>query len=193
MTRPRWARRRPAAAAPGGWPPMPSLDLLLQTVMAERDKQLAHFDALDTKAGVLLAFDGVLIAFQRSIRAEFQVPGIVLAAASASLALWAFWPRKFPVLDPVDLRKYLTYEPEQTRLMLHDTTGVMITRGALLLGKKAFRLKLALMALLLAAVTLGAGVVVGTHATPSGRTHHVKQGPGTTGGTTPSASPSASG
>jgi hypothetical protein len=64
---------------------MPSLDLLLQTVMAERDKQLAHFDALDTKAGVLLAFDGVLIAFQRPIRAEFQVPGTVLAAARSPL------------------------------------------------------------------------------------------------------------
>jgi hypothetical protein len=172
---------------------MPSLDLLLQTVMAERDKQLAHFDALDTKAGVLLAFDGVLLAFQRSIRAEFQVPGTVLAAASAGLALWAFWPRKFPALDPADLRKYLTYETEQTRLMLHDTIGVMITRGALVLGQKAFRLKLALVGLLLAAVTLGAGVVVSTHGTSSGRTHHVKQGPRTTGGTTPSATPSASG
>jgi hypothetical protein len=172
---------------------MPSLDLLLQTVMAERDKQLAHFDALDTKAGVLLAFDGVLIAFQRPMRAEFQVPGTVLAAASAGLALWAFWPRKFPTLDPPYLRKYLTYETEQTRLMLHDTIGKMITRGALVLGKKAFRLKLALVGLLLAAVTLGTGVVVSTHATSSGRTHHVKQGPGTTRGTTPSAAPSASG
>ena len=170
---------------------MPSLDLLLQTVMAERDKQLAHFDALDTKAGVLLAFDGVLIAFQRSIRVEFQVAGIVLAAASAGFALWAFWPRKFPVLAPANLRKYLTYETEQTRLMLHDTIGEMITRGALLLEKKAHRLKLALVGLLLAAVTLGAGVVVGTHGTSSGRTHHVKQGSGTT-GATPSPAPSAS-
>lgn len=191
MTRRRWARRRPAAAAPSRWPPMPSLDLLLQLVLAERDKQLAHFDALDTKAGVLLAFDGVLIAFQRSIRAEFQVAGIVLAAASAGLALWAFWPRGFPALAPADLRKYLTYESEQTRLMLHDTVGEMITRGALLLGKKAFRLKLALVGLLLAAVTLGAGVVVGTHGTPSGGTHHVKQGSGTT-EATPSPAPSAS-
>jgi hypothetical protein len=191
MTRPRWARRKPVAAAPSRWPPMPSLDLLLQTVMAERDKQLAHFDALDTKAGVLLAFDGVLLAFQRSIRAEFQVPGTVLAAASAGLALWAFWPRKFPALDPVDLRKYLTYETEQTRLMLHDTIGEMITRGAVVLGKKALRLRLALVGLLLAAITLGAGVVVSTHATSSGRTN-VKQEHGTTGGTTPSPSPSAS-
>jgi hypothetical protein len=34
---------------------------------------------------VLLAFDGVLIAFQRPIRAEFQVPGTVLAAARSPL------------------------------------------------------------------------------------------------------------
>jgi hypothetical protein len=36
--------------------------------MQERDRQLAHFDALDVKAGVLLAFDGVLIVVARGIR-----------------------------------------------------------------------------------------------------------------------------
>jgi drug/metabolite transporter (DMT)-like permease len=67
--------------------------------MQERDKQLAHFDALDTKAGVLMAFDGVLIVVSRGVRLAFQLPGVVLAAASAAMGLAAFWPRKFPTLD----------------------------------------------------------------------------------------------
>jgi hypothetical protein len=31
---------------------LPSLELLLELVQSERDKQLAHFDALDSKAGI---------------------------------------------------------------------------------------------------------------------------------------------
>jgi hypothetical protein len=96
--RPRWPWRRPAI------PPedrlyLPSLDLLTHIAMQERDKQLAHFDALDTKAGVLMAFDGVLIVVSRGVRLAFQLPGVVLAAASAAMGLAAFWPRKFPTLD----------------------------------------------------------------------------------------------
>ena len=86
--RPAWARRRPAPA-PSSWPRLPSLDLLLQTITLERDKQLAHFDALDTKAGVLHAFDGMLITLARVIRVAFQRPGILLASASAFFALRA--------------------------------------------------------------------------------------------------------
>ena len=38
---------------------LPSLNLLLELVQSERDKQLAHFDALDNKAGIVLAFSGL--------------------------------------------------------------------------------------------------------------------------------------
>jgi len=34
---------------------LPSLDLLLDLVRAERDQQFAHFDALDAKAGIVRA------------------------------------------------------------------------------------------------------------------------------------------
>lgn len=40
---------------------LPSLDLLLELVQRERDKQLAHLDALDNKAGIVLGFAGLLI------------------------------------------------------------------------------------------------------------------------------------
>jgi hypothetical protein len=141
---------------------MPSLDLLLQTLMLERDKQLAHFDALDTKAGVLLAFDGVLITLTRFIRLAFQWPGIGLASGSALFALLAFQPRKYPVLRPRELRKYLTFEAE-------NTIGEMITRGGRLLEVKARFLTVALILLLLAAITFGTGIIYSTSTTAGGR------------------------
>jgi hypothetical protein len=168
-----WARRK---ALPAPEPSLPSLDLMLQIIMLERDKQLAHFDGLDAKAGVLLAFDGVLIVVSHGIRLAFVLPGIILASASAGFALMAFWPRDYPVLDPVGLRKYLTYETEATRLKLHDAIAEMVKRGSRVLDAKARSLKLALVLLLAAALTFGAGIIVSTNAPHAGRTHHGRQG-----------------
>ena len=153
-------------------PRLPSLDLLLQVAMQERDKQLGHFDALDTKAGVLLAFDGVLIVISRGVRFAFLVPGIVLASASAALALAAFWPRKFPTLEPEALRQFLTYETERTSLKLHDTIARTVALGGQVLRTKALNLKLALTFLLLAVVTFGAGTIFTTNNVNAGRTQH---------------------
>jgi hypothetical protein len=52
--------------------------------MQEREKQLDHYDALDTKAGVLLAFAGVLIVVARGIRFAYLLPGTVFARQLAS-------------------------------------------------------------------------------------------------------------
>jgi len=79
---PRW--RRAAEACPGPRPNLPSLDLLLRVAMQEREKQLDHYDALDTKAGVLLAFAGVLIVVARGIRFAYLLPGTVFARQLAS-------------------------------------------------------------------------------------------------------------
>ena len=173
--RPSWLSRRPAALEPV--PRLPSLNLLLQVAMQERDKQLGHFDALDTKAGVLLAFDGVLIAASRGIQFAFLLPGVVLTSASAVLALAAFWPRKFPALDPWVLRQFLTYETENTSLKLHDTIARSVTQGGRVLHVKARNLKFALMLLLLAAITFGAGIVVTTNSASTGRIQHGTQEP----------------
>jgi hypothetical protein len=190
--RPRWAPRRPAPP-PRPQPRLPSLDLLLQTVMQERDKQLAHFDALDTKAGVLLAFDGVLIVVSRGIRLAFLLPGIALTSASALLALAAFWPRNLHAMNPVGLRKYLTYATDDTRLMLYDATARTVTHGVRVLHTKARNLKLALILLLLAAGTFGTGIIVTANVTPAGRAHHGSQeAPRPRTSASASASPSAS-
>lgn len=145
-------------------PPLPSLDTLSATLMSEREKQLTHFESLDTKAGILLAFDGVLITLTRDITLAFQIPSVVLALASAVLALVAFWPRDYPVFEPTALRKYMTYPDDQTRLKLHDVMERMVAEGAGLLKRKARNLKPALILLALAAITFGAGIVI-TNAT----------------------------
>jgi hypothetical protein len=162
-------------------------------IMAERDKQLAHFEGLDAKAGVLLAFDRVLIVVSHGIRFAFLLPGIVFALASAFFALMAFRPRRYPVLDPDGLRKYLTYETEQTRRKLYDASEEMVKLASRLLEAKARNLKRALALLLLAAVRFSAGIAFSAYSTKAGRTQDGRKGqvrPGVS--ASPAASPSAS-
>ena len=52
-----------------------SLDFLLELVQSERDKQLAHFEALDNKAGIVLAFSGLLITLAPDVPMVFRVLG----------------------------------------------------------------------------------------------------------------------
>jgi hypothetical protein len=173
------------------------LDILLQIAIQERSNQLAHFDALDTKAGVILAFDGVLIALTGNVKLLFELAAIIMASTSATAALWSFWPRKFPVLEPMAFRQFLTYEPDSTRLKLHDTIASTVERGGQALRIKIRFLRLALLLLLIAALTFGAGIINNTLNQNSGGTHHVIQKPTreptpkpTRSGTTSPSSPS---
>jgi hypothetical protein len=52
----------------------PSLDLLIEINQSERDAQLSHFDSLDTKAGLVLGFAGVLIGLGN--RSWLGVPSV---------------------------------------------------------------------------------------------------------------------
>jgi hypothetical protein len=194
----RWTwRRRPPVHLPSSRPSLPSLDILLQIAMQERNNQLAHFDALDTKAGIILAFDGVLIALSGNVKLLFELAAIVLASASATTALWSFWPRKFPVLEPMVFRQFLTHEAESTRLKLHDTIASTVMRGGQALSIKIRYLRLALLLLLIAALSFGAGIITDTIKQNTGGTHHVIQKatreptPGSTrpGTTSPSSTP----
>jgi hypothetical protein len=153
-------------------PRFPSMDLLLQVAMQERDKQLAHFDALDTKAGVLLAFDGVLIVVAHGIEIQFLVPGIILAAASAVASAVVAWPRKYAALDPWGFRPFLTYDAQSTGLRVHDTTAMTVRLGWKVLRRKALLLKLAMVLLFAAVLVLGAGTAYTAASANSGGTHH---------------------
>lgn len=138
---------------------LPSLELLLELVRAERTKQLTHFDALDNKAGVVLAFAGLLITLTPEVPAVFQVIGVVSASASMVLALTAFWPRRFPLLEPSPLRKYLRAEASFTRLTVLDNLEEFVNEGTRVLRAKAMRLTWALRLLVAGAVVFAMGIV----------------------------------
>lgn len=141
---------------------LPSLELLLGLVQAERDKQLGHFDALDSKAGIVLGFAGLLITLTPDASTIFRAGAVLAAAASAALALWSFWPRRFPVLEPSPLRRYLHAEEAFTQLTVLDTMEDFVNEGSAVLEGKARRLRWALIALAVAAGVLGLGTLVET-------------------------------
>lgn len=70
-----------------------SLDLLLEINQLERQAQLSHFDSLDTKAGLVLGFSGVLIALGNDAASILGIASILVAALAAGWAVAAFWPR----------------------------------------------------------------------------------------------------
>lgn len=138
---------------------LPSLEIVQQLLGAERDKQLAHFDALDNKAGVILGFAGLLITLAPDVPAVFRVGGIVLAAVAAVAAVAAFWPRRFPVLDPSRLAEYVAAAQGFTRLTVADTLEVMVAEASELVRRKALGLRVALVSLALAAIWPGVGIL----------------------------------
>lgn len=138
---------------------LPSLTLLLDLSQGEREKQLAHFDALDAKAGIVLGFAGVLIALISAIGGVWKLGALIAAFMAAGSSLAAFWPRDYPVLLPNALRSYLTSEEAFTRLTVLDTLGTMIDATSELLRHKARRLRTALASLATAALLYGLGAL----------------------------------
>ena len=72
-----------------------SIALVKEIVRDERTAQLTHFDALDTKAGVIPGFAGALVALSPS---GCSIPvglGKLGALMSAFFAISTFWPRRF--------------------------------------------------------------------------------------------------
>lgn len=156
---------------PDQLPPMPSLDLLLDQVASERETMNTHGESLDTKAGVVLGFSGVLVGLGATAQPAdsntlvFQI-GLVVAVVAAVLAALAFLPRRYPVLEVVPLRDLLTASEADTRLELLDTQISMVLKAGTLVQRKGQRVQVAVIALALAAAL----VVIGTLS--AGGVHH---------------------
>lgn len=142
---------------------MKSLNLLLEITSNERAKQLSHFDALDSKAGLVLGFAGALIALVPEVGGTARALVVWLAGSAAITAAAAFWPRRFPSLDCEALRSHMMAESEFTKLTLHDTYLDMIKEASVVLSQKSRLLKAAMALLALAAATLA--ISLGTGAT----------------------------
>lgn len=165
---PRLVHSKPAAYTP--WvdedQQLPSLTIVLAQVCAERETMNAHAESLDAKAGVVLGFAGVLVGLGATARVAvsgsviFQV-GLAVAVVAAIFAAWAFFPRRYPVLQVERLRQAtLTASEAETRLVLLDTQIEMVNDIARLLRQKGWRVKAAVSCLALAATLVGAGMLM---------------------------------
>ena len=142
---------------------MESLDLLLRCVQRERDAQLSHFDALDSKAGILLGFAGALITLSPVLDSWARAISLAMLALAAGLRVATFFPRRMPTLNVVNLREYMRADEEFTKLRLHDSQLEMVSRGTLVLRRKALLLKLAVVSLGVGTVTIALGIILGGH------------------------------
>lgn len=123
--------------------------------------QLAHFDSLDTKAGLILGFAGVLIALGNGSGSLAEASSTILAALAAVASVASFWPRRFASIDPTRLGDYANAELAFTQLTVLDTLEVMLVETTQRLELKSRRLKLALTGLTAGAVLASIDLLMG--------------------------------
>jgi hypothetical protein len=156
-------------------PPLLSLDVITAQVASERQTMNAHAESLDTKAGVVLGFAGVLVGLGATAQTvvssdpTFKI-GLGVAVAAALLAALAFLPRKYPVVEVLRLRDFLTASEDETKLTLLDVQIDMVVEAATLVRQKGQRVKTAVALLAIAAAL----VVVGTLVATGGTAHYVR-------------------
>jgi hypothetical protein len=138
-----------------------SVERVLSAVRRHQDQQQAHFESIDTKAGVLVGFAGAIAALARDVESVVGKAGVLASGISALLGIVSFWPRSYPVFDPRRLRRYLRAEDQFTALRLVDTETEMALRASRLIERKARWLRWALVALVSAVVLLATGTVIG--------------------------------
>jgi hypothetical protein len=79
----------------------PSLDLVVEVTRFERELQVQQLDAMDSKAGTLLGFAGLLVALIATVGSGwFLVPGAVAAGGAAVAAMRATRSTKLHRIAP---------------------------------------------------------------------------------------------
>jgi hypothetical protein len=109
-------------------------------------------DAIDTKAGLILGFSGVLAGIQVHAGGSAQPPVVSLDGLTAVIALIAVLPRPFPGLAPRRIRDYAHWTADQAILQLLDTRIEIFERTRQRLNRKAD-------VLMAASISLAAAVV----------------------------------
>ena len=137
------------------------IDVVADEVHDERVALLAHFDAVDTKAGVVLGFAGAIAALSSRPTGVATGASLVAATVSGLSALMSFWPRRYWRTDLESLRaKYLSADPAFARISLLDSQIVMAGRSYGALRWKVRFLKLAMLALACAVPLAALGATV---------------------------------
>lgn len=140
------------------------------------DGQNARVDAIDTKAGILLAADGVLAGFLVTVDSLLLKGPACLATvvvlgvfASAVAALGAFWPRTYQTA-PVARRvaemaaKEPTAEDDGIGWTFIGNVLESVDHNKRVLGQKVWTLRFAGAALVVALLLLSIGLVWGINA-----------------------------
>ena len=138
-----------------------SLHLLIEINQAERQLQLAHFDSLDTKAGLVLGFAGVLIALGNGPGTLAGTASTILAALAAVASVASFGRGSSHPSIRFASATYAGAELEFTHLTVLDTLEVMLVETTEMLELKSHRLKLALAALTAGAVLASLDLLIG--------------------------------
>lgn len=91
-------------------------ELIAEEARHALDAHQRHFEALDSKAGVILGFSAAVTALAPVAIHPLVEAGRAVAVAGGAAALMAFWPLRFATLDLRVLRdEYLSGEPEFSR------------------------------------------------------------------------------
>jgi hypothetical protein len=157
-------------------PALPSLKVLLDQVAAERETMNAHAESLDTKAGVILGFAGVLVGLGATAQAAISSDavfqsGLAVAVAAAGLAAWSVLPRPYPVMQVLPARqKLLGARESETQLQLLDLQIKMVMEVAEQVKKKGARVRWSVTCLAIATAL----IVIGT-LSAGGQTNDGKQ------------------
>jgi hypothetical protein len=156
-------------------PALPSLSVLNEEAGAEIAAQERRADALDSKAGVVLGFAGVLVGLSiDKLDGGWGHVATGVAGVAALVAAAAVVPRSYPTLALRHLReRYLMAEEEFTRRRLLDTRIAMYERSQQTLELKAWLVTGAAWVLATAVVLT---VVASIVASGGGRGHEPKQG-----------------
>lgn len=137
---------------------MSSLEALEDVVRREYDAQERRADSLDTKAGLVLGFAGLLVSLTpSSVWAPLALVARVLAGAAGALALrvFAVSPRTAPSLDD--------FPHQDVTEVRHELVAVMVSSHGLLsheIDTKTRRIRAALRLLTFALGTIGTGTAV---------------------------------
>lgn len=99
----------------------PALETVAQAVESVSELQEQRTDAVDTKAGVILGFAGLLATISPPHMNAGRLLALSLDGLAAVLAGVALIPRPFPLLNPSRIRNYVTWSEEQAGLRLLDT------------------------------------------------------------------------
>ncbi|WP_416969342.1 hypothetical protein [Streptomyces sp. 4F14] len=149
-----------------GFSDEPSAEILLQTLLSEREQDSARQGVLNGTASALLGLEAVLgaVALDLSAAPNWKMAGLSALVASmlCSIAALADFVRQGPLtLDSAGLQAYLTTPAEETRLTLIATVSGLITSGRHdLIRPKRRSLVMSVVALIVGAILLGVGAGV---------------------------------